>query len=483
VPRYFIGIDNGSQSAKVTIFDAVGHAVSEGRQPLRPNHMPAPGVVEHPDDDLWTSIGQACRTAMDGFAGDVTEIVGVGLCTIRFCRALLLRDGSLAQPMLSWMDTRVAMPHRQDDDDRFGWVTSSSGYITHRMTGEFRDSAANYQGMWPIDTDTWRWTDDPDRLRACGIDRDQLFELVLPGDVLGQVTADAAAATGLPVGLPVVATANDKAVEALGSGLRDPGTLLVSLGTYIAGMTIGERNATGASRFWTNFGCIPHRYLYESEGIRRGMWTVSWYRDLLGAHGQAVADAAGLTVEEHLERGAEQVPVGSEGLLTTLDWLAPGDAPFRRGSMLGFDGRHGRHHIYRSVLEGIAMTMRQRTTAMTAELDQHVDRLVLSGGGAGSDLMVRIFADVFDLPVARPRVSNAAGLGAAMCVAVGLGEYPDFDTTVEAMVQPGTPVDPNEAAHHRYREIGEVYQSVTASTDEIFRRLAALEGRAAPAAE
>src|SRR5207245_2573644 len=154
-----------------------------------------------------------------------------------------------------------------------------SGDLTHRLTGRFRDTA----GRWPIDPDTWRWSDDSDAYTATGIPRDLLVELVDPGQLLGEVTTAAAAATGLPAGLPVYATSNDKAVEALGSGVRDPGTLLLSLGTYITSMAFDKRQdrATGVG-VWRNFGSVPGEFLYESDGIRRGMWTVSWFRDLLG---------------------------------------------------------------------------------------------------------------------------------------------------------------------------------------------------------
>ncbi|MFP3416180.1 sugar kinase, partial [Bacillus sp. SIMBA_074] len=84
-------------------------------------------------------------------------------------------------------------------------------------------------------------------------------------------------ATGLPAGLPVFATANDKAVEALGAGLSRPDQLLLSLGTYISSMTVAGEPGAG-ERHWVNFGSRPGQYLAESAGIRRGMWTVSWFR-------------------------------------------------------------------------------------------------------------------------------------------------------------------------------------------------------------
>lgn len=306
--------------------------------------------------------------------------------------------------------------------------------------------------------------------------RQQLFQLVDPGDQLGSVTAAAAAATGLPVGLPVIATANDKAVEALGCGLLDPTTLLVSLGTYIAGMSVGDRNTSDATDFWTNFGSEPGRYLYESGGIRRGMWTVSWFRDLLGPDVAAAAEAAGERVEDRLNREAASVPAGSDGLLTVLDWLAPTDATFRKGSILGFDGRQGRAHVYRSILEGIAMTMRDRADAMAAELGTPYQRVVVSGGGSSSDLMMRVMADVFQLPTIRIVGDSAAARGAAVCAAVATGVHPSFEAAAEAMVveRDRFAPDPSTAAVHD--ALRAVHADVTAHTDDVYRRTAAIVG-------
>ena len=379
--RYIIGVDNGSQSTKVVIYDLRGNAVSEGRQVLRAADRPRPGIVEHPDDDLWHSIVAASREALAGFTGDPSEIIGVGLCTIRCCKAFLQEDGSLAAPVMSWMDTRAYQPYMPGDPD-VKYATTSSGYITHRFTGQFRDTAANSIDLqWPIDTDTWQWSTDPAVLQQFNVRREQLFELVMPGTVVGQVTAAAAAATGIPAALPVVVTANDKAVEALGSGSLDDRTALVSLGTYIAGMVHGRDNRRHAQHFWTNFGCVPGKYLYESHGIRRGMWTLTWFMDLLGPEFAAAANARGVSREQVLELEAMTVPAGSDGLVTVLDWLAPTDHPHRKGVMLGFDARHTRGHMYRSILEAIALTMKDRVDAMCKELGIGLREVVVSGGG------------------------------------------------------------------------------------------------------
>lgn len=467
--RYLIGIDNGSQSTKVSIFDESGAIVCQGRQALRANDTPRPGVVEHPDDDVWDSIGVASREALAAFPGDLSELVGVGLCTIRFCRALVKADGTLASPMMSWMDARVSRPY-EHVDPAVRYVTTSSGYISGRMTGERRDTAANYAGVWPISTDRWEWLRDDEGFAEFGIDRDMLFDLVMPGEVLGSVTPEASSHTGIPQGLPVVATANDKAVEALGCGLRSSDTLLVSLGTYIASMTTGTRNYTGATNFWANFASQPHEYLYESSGIRRGMWTVSWWRDVLGAELAQAAANRGESIEQHLDRQTALVPPGSDGLMVVLDWLAPTDAPYRKGSMVGFDVRHGRYHVYRAILEGIALTIYRCATAMSNELGTPFRRLVISGGGAGSDQFMQIFADVFGIPASRTRVSNAAGLGSAICAAVGLGVHDSWDDAIDHMVTWDREFVPDAATHDLYSREATIYDRIPDLTDRIFQQ-------------
>lgn len=469
--KYLIGIDGGSQSSKVVVFDFEGNVVCEGRQGLRAMDRPHYGIVEHPDDDLWESIVAASREAMTKFPGDPEEIVGVGLCTIRCCKAFLKEDGSLLQPVVSWMDARAYQPYLPDDPE-LAYATTSSGYITHRFTDEFRDSAANNIVLqWPIDTDTWQWSDDPTVLEEFNLTRDLLFELQMPGDVAGYVTPEAAAATGIPEGLPVVTTANDKAVEALGSGSLKEHTALVSLGTYIATMVHGHENRKDPVEFWTNFACVPHRYLYESAGVRRGMWTLTWFLDLLGPEVAAVAASQDTSREEYLEREAEQVPAGSDGLMTVLDWLAPTHKPFRKGEIIGFDARHTRGHLYRSILEAIALTMKQNADAMCAELGIDLRELVISGGGANSPLFMRIFADVFGIPASRNAGRRGASLGSAICAAVATGVYPDLMAAAAAMKRERerfTPDPVNHGVYHRMNDT--VYRAIHEATDPILEQ-------------
>lgn len=455
-PRYVVAIDGGSQSTKVLIVDEAGTVHSSAQRRLHPTESPAPGQVVHPEDDLWDSLVDACREALAAFTGDIRQIVGVGLCTIRFCRALLDEQGLLAEPVLSWMDERVARPHEQDP--RVRYVTTSSGYLTHRLTGCLRDSIGNQQGMWPVDQTGWRWSDDPAEYQRTGMRPEQLFELVQPGELLGTITPDAAVATGLPAGLAVYATANDKAVEALGSGLRDEQSVLLSLGTYIAAMTVGSDVAATGEGYWVNFAAESGRYLYESAGIRRGMWTVSWWRDLLD----------GGVTDDELNAGAAEIAPGSDGLFAVLDWLAPSDAPHRRGALLGFDGSQGRFHVHRAILEGVALTMSRNIAAMEQALGRRFSSVIVSGGGSRSDLMMRIIAAVLERPVRRNRLTDAAGMGAAIAALVGTGVHPSWADAVDATVHTADEFEPDPEWVRAYRAVGDAYALIPRHLDPLF---------------
>lgn len=476
-----LAIDGGSQSTKVTIFDTVGTVRAQGRAPLRPSALSAGGQVVHPDDDLWDSLCAASRAALTDLesscaAGTATgRIVAIGLCGIRYCRALMDEGGRLTEPVLSWMDSRVSQP-AADLDSRVATITGAAGYLTTRLTGQRRDSAAAYKGMWPIDEAGLAWSADPADFDRTGMPAHLLPDLVQPGELLGEVSEVGAALSGLPQGCPVFATANDKAVEALGAGLSaragPAGTVLLSLGTYIASMTAGAaadpHPAAGGPDTWINSASVPGDVLYESKGIRRGMWTVSWLR-LLVSSAEPASDPD--RTQAWLEQGASEVPPGSEGLFVVPDWLAGPGAPERRGSILGLAGQHGPHHLHRAVLEGIALTMREHAFAMIDALELDHPRVVVSGGGARSDLMMQIVADSWGLVATRVGMPDAAGLGSAICAAVGARVHPDFPAAIASMVHPGREFTPEPASAQAYLRISAQHRRLTEFTDPMYRHI------------
>ncbi|MBC3252206.1 MAG: FGGY-family carbohydrate kinase [Pseudomonadota bacterium] len=477
--KYLMGVDVGTQSAKVVIFDLDGNAICEGKQQLRKMDIPAPLLAEHPDDDLWDSLKVAFRRAMQRFGergGKPQDILAMGICIVRCCRVLLKDNGELAYPVINWMDKRLNKPYEYIDAYQcVRYVTTTSGYITHRLTGEFKDTCANYIGWWPMDNDSLDWSTDPAAWQSCNLTRDMVLDVVKPGEILGHITQQVAQQLGIPAGIPVVATAHDKAVEALGAGSLDEGVALISLGTYIGAMVHGHANVKDAQNFWPFQASIPGRYLYECMGVRRGMWTISWFRDQFGAAALSDAHDAGISIEELLNQEAERVPAGCEGLITVHDWAPPSEAEFRKGAMIGFDGRHTRAHMYRSVLEGIAFTMKNHMDKMALELKTPFKHLIISGGGANSDLFMQIFADVFGIPTSRNMMKGSAAVGCAINAGMAVNVFSDYEQAAQKLVRMGDSFTPNMANHRFYNQLNQqVYQRVNQHLDPLLQALSPL---------
>ncbi|MFT5872737.1 MAG: sugar (pentulose or hexulose) kinase [Clostridium sp.] len=470
IDKYIIAIDGGTQSTKVAIFDTLGTEVCAHTIKLREIELGENGTAEHPGDDLWDSLKLACDEIFKKFHGNKKDIIGVGLGSIRCCRVLVKENGDLASPVQSWMDLRLSRPYEHDDDN-VKYVTTTTGYLTYRLTGETKDTRSNYVGPWPIDPMTLEWFEDQEKFDKFTTPREMLFDLVDPSSVMGKITEKASIATGIPVGLQVVSTANDKAVEGLGAGLVNDGTVLVSLGTYITSMMVGEENNPSTVNYWSNPGATKGDWLYESSGIRRGMATVTWIKDLLGSDIVNEAEKRGMSPEGYLNVLGAEVPVGCGGLYTVLHWLACPDKLHQRGMIIGFNGTHKGQHMFRSMLEGIAFTMKNYAEAMCDERCIELSNIVVSGGGSNGELFMQIFADVFGVPAHRNVVNGSASMGAAICTALALGVYKDKEEAIEHMVKRRDTFMPIDENVKLYKEMNEnVYKHITDCTDELLKK-------------
>ncbi|MGB5951940.1 MAG: FGGY family carbohydrate kinase, partial [Ornithinimicrobium sp.] len=164
-----LAMDGGSQSTKATVFDSSGRVHAQASAPLLPYALGEDGSVVHPADDLWDSVSAACRSVM-ALVDAPQSIVAVGLCGIRCCRAMIGGDHRLTEPVLSWMDPRVDQPVAELDP-ALSMIAASSGYLTLRLTGERRDSAGAYEGMWPIDNTAGQWSAHDEDYERTGMPR------------------------------------------------------------------------------------------------------------------------------------------------------------------------------------------------------------------------------------------------------------------------------------------------------------------------
>jgi sugar (pentulose or hexulose) kinase len=317
----------------------------------------------------------------------------------------------------------------------------------------------------------WKW-------RATGIDKRQVPRLVPVAERLGEVNAAAAADTGLPIGLPIIAAAADKACEVIGSGCLRPDQGAIGYGTTATINTTSNKYVE-AIRFLPAYpSAVPGSYCTEIQ-VFRGFWMVDWFKRQFGLAEQLESEQSGEAPEFLFDKLIAEVPPGSMGLMLQPYWT-PGiklPGPEAKGSIIGFGDVHGRAHLYRAILEGLAYGLREGAERIEKRSGVKIRSLHVSGGGSQSDRMMQITADVFGLPAERPHTYETSGLGAAIDAAVGLGLYPDFESAIAGMSRTADRFDPDPTAHQLYDKLyRQVYRNMYDRLSPLFKSVQQITG-------
>jgi len=511
-----LAIDNGTQSVRALIFDLQGNLVAKSRIPLEPYFSDQPGWAEQSPDYFWSQFSLACQGlwAQEGGQALRERLAGVSVTTQRSTLINMDRQGKPLRPAMVWMDQRrtpglkpvggpwglafklsgmsetvaylqaeaeanwiyVNQPKIWEETYKYVYL---SGYLTYRLTGRFVDSVASQVGYMPFDYQKLTWASKWDwKWQALPVRKDMLIDLVMPAETLGEITAEAAAATGIPAGLPLIAAAADKASEVIGSGCLLPHIGCLSYGTTATICTTNSRYVEPIPLIPPYPSAVPGAYTLE-VGINRGFWMVTWFKQEFGHFEMKLAAERGVEPETLFDELVNKVPPGSMGLMLQPYW-APGvkiPGPEAKGAILGFGDVHTRAHMYRAILEGLAYALHEGQERLDRRTGQPIRELRVSGGGSQSDAAMQITADIFGLPAARPHLYETSGLGAAIDAAVGLKLYPDFASAVSGMTRIGRVFEPNPAAQKIYAALYEqVYKEMYGRLRPLYDRIRAITG-------
>jgi sugar (pentulose or hexulose) kinase len=487
---HLLAIDVGTQSVRALVFDPAGTLVARAKVPIEPYVAPRPGWAENDPELYWDAMGGACRALLTDPAVRVDAIAGLALTTQRGTVVVVDRDGRPLRPAIVWLDQRrteglpkiggatgvafralgvAATVAAFQADAEANWLVAHepatwartarylllSGFLVHRLVGRFVDADASQVGYLPFDFRRRRWAAKGDwKWRAMPVELDMLPDLVPTGERLGELTAAAAAHLGLPAGLPVIAAGADKACEVLGSGALAPHVGALSFGTTATINTTHRRYVEPVPLVPPYPAAIPGAYSLEIQ-VYRGFWLVEWFRREFGAAEEAAALARGIDPVDVLDELLGQTPPGAMGLVLQPTF-SPGvriPGPEAKGAAIGFGDVHTRAHLYRAVVEGLAFALREGRERTERRTKVPITELRVAGGGARSDRVVQVAADVFDLPVGRPHTFETSGLGAAIDAAVGLGIHPSFEAAVAAMTRVVETREPDPAAARLYDEL------------------------------
>jgi xylulokinase len=468
-----LGIDLGTTGARAVRIDARGALVA-AQTAEYPLLTPQPGWTEQEPEDWW----RAALTAIRGVvAASNAPIAAVGVTGQMHGAVFLDENDDSIRPAILWNDQRTAQAAQLIDDkigrSRLARITGNRAltgfqapkivwlrdaeprhyariraillpkdYLRLRLTGTHATDASDASGTLLLDLQTRDWS--AEILRDLELPARWFAPVSESIAITATISAEAAHATGLTAGIPVVAGAGDNAAAAIGSGVVRSGSGLVSLGTSGVVLVHSDRAAidpTGALHAFC--AAVPGGYHLMGVMLAAG-GSLRWLRDAF-ARSDDSYDA--------LVSGASAVEPGAQGL-QFLPYLSgertPHMDPDARGAFVGLSLAHGRSHLVRAVLEGVAYGLNEGLVRMRA-LGSEPAELIATGNGMSNATWRAIIAAVLDRPLRRLLVDEGPAFGAALLAAVGIGTFGSVDEAARVVALAPTADLPDPALVAVYR--------------------------------
>lgn len=488
---YLLGIDLGTSSVKAAIVDTATLHVASSADCDYPIHHPKPGYAEQDPEEWWLATVHAVHAALDDI--DASNIVGIGVAGQMHGLVCIGPDHEPTYPAITWADSRAtrevsdlsafhqsstaALPgppaagfaaasalwlsrYRPEVLARTAWCLLPKDYVRLRLTGQVHTEPSDAASTWLFDIRATDWAQSV--VQRCHLRMAQMPPVQASAEVCGTLTATAAGALGLKRGTPVVTGAADLPAQALGHGVVEPDTVLVTVGT--GGQVFRPLLSPATepeSGLYVYQHAVPERW-YMQAAILAGGLALRWLRDLLGLEERRDAYA-------HLSSLASDVVPGADGLIF-LPYLAgertPHMDPDASGLFLGLRLHHQASHLARAVMEGVAFALKD-CFALIAP--QPADVLI-SGGITRSDVWCQILADVLDRPLhLAPAEVPRACLGAAILAGIGTNTYVDAADAIARVSQSSTILYPQTP--ERYVARYEQYRTLYPLLKETMHRL------------
>lgn len=495
---YFLGIDASTTGIKALLIDEAGNVTGTATTELSLS-TPQPLWSEQDPADWWQGAVDSIRQVLadTGLSGE--EVAAVGLTGQMHGLTLLDQAGEVLRPAILWNDQRTG-PQCDEIRRRLGktrlieltgndaltgftapkilWVRENEpeifakarhillpkDYLRLKLTGDYATDRAGAAGTLLLDVKTRNWSAAV--LEALEIPPEWLPPTHEGPEVTGHISLEAAQATGLKAGTPVVGGGGDQAAQAVGVGVVQPGIIALTLGTSgVVFASTGEPFIEPEGRLHAFCHAVPGRW-HLMGVMLSAAGSLRWYRDTLAPG--AVFDA--------LLAPAAEVPPGCEGLLF-LPYLTgertPHPDPLARGAFVGLTVRHTQPHLTRAVLEGVAFGLRDSFELIKGAGLAEVKQVRVSGGGARSPLWRQILADVLNAELVTVNTTEGAAYGAALLAGVGAGVWSDVDAACQSTIQVTGSTTPQadvvaryERSYATYRELYPALKLISHSLSE-----------------
>lgn len=494
-----LGIDIGTTATKAILCTPSGRIIAEAEAPAT-LRSPYPGWAEEDPEEWWANAGRVVKVCLDTAGRKAGDIAAVGVSGMVPALIVVGRDGRALRPSIQQNDARAYAEieyFRQRTDEEVvlhktgsaitqqsigpkllwlrrhepqvmeaGWkVMGSYDYIVYRLTGDVsvERNWALENGLFDLHRQDW----DDQLLQLATIDRGWLGTVHWPSEVVGRVSREAAAATGLLQGTPVVAGSADHIASAFAAGLHQEGDLLVKLGgagdiLYSLDRAVVDR------RLFLDYHVVQGKFMINGCMAASGS-ILKWFL-------QEFAPSADFS---SLDAEASRIPPGSEGLVLLPYFLGektPIFDPLARGVLFGLTLTHTRAHVYRACLEGVAYGFYHHLEVLMNR-GLRVRRARVTNGGAHSQLWRQITADVLGIALEGLAHHPASSLGAAVVAGMGVGLFTDW-SQIDRFIAIGSVMQPDAERHERYLKAYAIYRDLYESLKPLFPRLRAFGGEA-----
>jgi len=504
---YLMGIDVGTTGTRAVIVRPDGHVMTAATGDHQPMRMARPGWAEQDPADWWQATIAAVRAALSQAQLTGSDIEAVGLSGQMHGVVLLDKAHAVLRPSLIWCDQRsqaqcdwitsrvgaerlielVSNPaltgfsapkllwvrdHEPEVFERATHFLLPKDFVRFKLIGEFATDVSDASGTLLFDVTHRRWS--VEMLTALGIDGGLLPRAYESPEVTGEISREVSLVTGLKAGTPVVAGGGDQASSAVGNGIVSRGITSATLGT--SGVIFAYTDSPKLDpkgRIHTFCHAVPGEW--HVMGVTQGAGlSLRWFRDQLGAAETWYAHQTGADPYDLIIKQAERIRPGSDGLLF-LPYLMGERTPHldahARGMWFGLTAAHTRGHLIRSILEGVAFSLRD-SLEIFKELGIPVTQIRASGGGSRSPLWRQIQADVYGKELVTLRESEGSAFGAALLAGVGSKTYASVEESARKAIEIREHIEPRESNLAIYEQLYRVYRDVYPAVRGLAHRLA-----------
>lgn len=491
-----LGIDIGTTSTIAVLVRLPGEVLALASRPVT-LHSPRPGWSEEDPAEWWGNVCALTRELIETSGIDPAEIAAVGTTGMLPAVVLLGAAGEVLRPSIQQSDGRCGTEveelrreideaafiqragngvnqqlvaaklrwierHEPDVFGRIATVFGSYDYVNFRLTGERRIEQNWALEAGFVDLATHKLADD--LIAHAHVPRAAVPEKALSQEIIGAISATAAAETGLAAGTPVVGGAADMIASALAAGVTEPGDVLLKFGGSVDILVATDR-VQPDPRLYLDYHLVPGLFM-PNGCMSTGGSALNWFARTFAGGEAAAAATAGLTIHQHLDRLAADRPAGAEGL-TIVPYFLGEKTPVHdadaRGIIDGLTFSHDLGHLWRAFLESYAFALLHHLEVLR-DMGHEPKRFLASDGGSQSALWMQIVADVIGARVETLAGHPGSCLGAAWTAAIGAGLVTDWNG-LQVFVSPGRSFAPDSAT-------GAVYRRGYGRYRDLYRRLA-----------